>query len=49
MNPDFEGTSRGVIGVNFSLSLIKQYDMKVYEGVDVQIHIFLTSALVGDE
>jgi hypothetical protein len=23
--------------------------MKVYGGVDVQIHIFLTSALVGDE
>jgi hypothetical protein len=23
--------------------------MKIYEGVDIQIHIFLTSALVGDE
>jgi hypothetical protein len=23
--------------------------MKTYEGVDVQIHIFLTSALVGGE
>jgi hypothetical protein len=31
------------------LNLIKHYAMKAYGGVDVQIHIFLTSALVGGE
>jgi hypothetical protein len=30
-----------------SLCLIKYCTMKVYVGVDVEIHIFLTSALVG--
>jgi hypothetical protein len=29
--------------------LIKHYAMKAYGGVDVQIHIVLTSALVGSE
>jgi hypothetical protein len=29
--------------------LIKHYAMKAYGGVDVWIHIFLTSALVGGE
>jgi hypothetical protein len=29
--------------------LIKNYTMKAYEGVGVKIHIFLTSALAGDE
>jgi hypothetical protein len=29
--------------------VIKHYAMKAYEGVDVYIHIFLTSALVGGE
>jgi hypothetical protein len=28
---------------------VKHYAMKVYGGVDVQIYIFLTSALVGGE
>jgi hypothetical protein len=28
---------------------MKHYTMQAYEGVDVQIHIFLTSALVGGE
>jgi hypothetical protein len=28
---------------------IKHYAMKAYEGVDVQIQIFLTSALAGGE
>jgi hypothetical protein len=31
------------------LNLIKYYAMKAYGGVDVWIHIFLTSALVGGE
>jgi hypothetical protein len=31
------------------LLLIKHYAMKVHGGVDVYIHIFLTSALVGGE
>jgi hypothetical protein len=31
------------------LNLIKHYAMKVYGGVDVWIHIFLTSALVRGE
>jgi hypothetical protein len=31
----------------FSASLIKHYAMKGYGGVDVQIHIFLTSLLAG--
>jgi hypothetical protein len=31
------------------LNLIKDYAMKEYGGVDVEIHIFLTSALVGGE
>jgi hypothetical protein len=29
--------------------LIKNYAMKAYGGVDVQIHVFFTSALVGGE
>jgi hypothetical protein len=29
--------------------LIKHYVMKVYGGVDIQIHIFLASTLVGGE
>jgi hypothetical protein len=32
-----------------ALNLIKHYAMKAYGGVDVYIHIFLTSALVGGE
>jgi hypothetical protein len=31
------------------LNLINHYVRKVYGGVDVYIHIFLTSALVGGE
>jgi hypothetical protein len=31
------------------LNLIKHYAMKAYGGVDVYIHIFLTSAVVGGE
>jgi hypothetical protein len=30
-------------------NLIKHYAMKAYGGVDVRIHIFLNSALVGGE
>jgi hypothetical protein len=33
--------------VNYELS--KHYAMKAYRGVDVSTHVFLTSALVGDE
>jgi hypothetical protein len=35
--------------VKLSLCLIKHYAMKAYGGVDVWIHIFLTSALAGGE
>jgi hypothetical protein len=45
-----ENTS--IIGKRYSCrcaQLIKHYAMKVYGGVDVSIHIFLTSALVGGE
>jgi hypothetical protein len=28
---------------------MKHYAMKMYGGVDVQIHMFLTSALVGEQ
>jgi hypothetical protein len=31
------------------LNLIKHYTMKMYGEVDLQIHIFLTSALVGGQ
>jgi hypothetical protein len=31
------------------VKVIKHYAMKAYEGVDVYIHVFLTSALVGGE
>jgi hypothetical protein len=31
------------------LNEFKHYAMKVYGGVDIQIHIFLTSALAGGE
>jgi hypothetical protein len=31
------------------LNYIEHYAMKAYVGVDVSIHIFLTSALVGGE
>jgi hypothetical protein len=32
-----------------SFCLIKHYAMKAYGGVDIYIHIFLTSALAGGE
>jgi hypothetical protein len=31
-----------------SLCLTKHYDMKAYGAVDVYIHVFLTSELVGE-
>jgi hypothetical protein len=35
--------------VKLSLCVTKHYAVKMYGGVDVQIHVFLTSALLGDE
>jgi hypothetical protein len=35
--------------VELSLCLIKRYAMKAYEGVDISINVFLTSALVVGE
>jgi hypothetical protein len=37
------------VKVKLSLCLIKHYAIKAYGGMDVQIHIFLISALVGGE
>jgi hypothetical protein len=37
------------VRVTLSLCLIEHYAMKAYGGVAVQIHVFLTSALVGAE
>jgi hypothetical protein len=37
------------VRVKLSLCLIEHYVMKAYCGVAVQIHVFLTSALVGGE
>jgi hypothetical protein len=37
------------VKVNLLLHLIKHYAMKVYGGLDVKIHIFLTLALIGCE
>jgi hypothetical protein len=37
------------IKIKLSLCLTNYYAMKAYVGVDVQIHIFLTSALAGGE
>jgi hypothetical protein len=35
--------------IRLGASLIKHYAMKTYWGVDVEVHVFLTSALAGDE
>jgi hypothetical protein len=35
--------------VNLSQCLTKHFTVKTYRGVDVQIHVFLTSAAVGGE
>jgi hypothetical protein len=34
---------------NYVHRLVKPYDMKTYRGVDVELHAFLTPALVGGE
>jgi hypothetical protein len=41
-------TQRAMLRVKLSLCLTKHYATKTYGGVDVYIHVFLTSALVGD-
>jgi hypothetical protein len=43
------GDKNGVIRELFVYCNRVQYAMKAYGGVDAQIHIFLTSALVGGE
>jgi len=39
----------GKVSVNFSQRLMKYYSMSVHEGVEVQVYVFLTSALEGGE
>jgi hypothetical protein len=48
-NPKQQLNSTLHILTKISLWLIKHYDIKANGGVDVLIHISLTSALVGDE
>jgi hypothetical protein len=42
-------TDNDFVKVKLSLCLTKHYAMKAYGRMDVQIHYFLTSALVGGE
>jgi hypothetical protein len=50
-----ELASRALISFSYStvkvksLSLTKRYAMEAYRGVEVKIHVFLTSVLVGSE
>jgi hypothetical protein len=44
-----DALSVGMLEVKVRLSLFKHHAMKAYGGVNVQIHIFLTSALAGGE
>jgi hypothetical protein len=39
---------RARVKVKFTLSLIKHHDFKMYEGLEVNFHVFLTSALDAD-
>jgi hypothetical protein len=47
--PVLQTTTTMKVKVNLSLCLTEHCAMKAYGGVDVYIHIFLISTLVGDE
>jgi hypothetical protein len=38
-----------LLSTRYILTLIKHRTMKTYEGVEVQLHLFITSALDGSE
>jgi hypothetical protein len=42
-------TSLFIVNVKLSMCFIKHHTMKMYRGVEVQLHTFLTSALDGAE
>jgi hypothetical protein len=40
---------QGKVKIKLSLCLIKHHTIRIYEGVEVYVHTFLTSALGGGE